>query len=66
MNLFDELKLKFRTGDIVTRLVLINCGVFVVSLLLDIIFTLFSYGEDKLAYTMLNFPWDPVVLMHKP
>lgn len=41
MNLFDELKLKFRTGDIVTRLVLINCGVFIVSLLLDIIFTLF-------------------------
>ena len=48
MSLIDELKLKFRTGDIVTRLVLINCAVYVTLLLLDIFFTLFSFGEPSL------------------
>ena len=66
MSLIDELKLKFRTGDIVTRLVLINCGMFVVMLLLDIWFTLFSFGEDKFAYIACNYPWSPYILARRP
>lgn len=66
MSLIDELKLKFRTGDIVTRLVLINCAVFVAMLLLDICFTLFSFGEDKFAFTVCNYPWSPYILARRP
>ena len=66
MSLIDELKLKFRTGDIVTRLVLINCAVFVILLLLDINFTLFSFGEDKFAFIVCNYPWSPYILVKRP
>ena len=66
MSLIDELKLKFRTGDIVTRLVLINCAVFVILLLLDINFTLFSFGEDKFAFIVCNYPWSPFILAKRP
>lgn len=66
MGLIDELKMKFRTGDIVTRLVLINCAVFVILLLLDINFTLFSFGEDKFAFIICNYPWSPYILLSRP
>ena len=66
MSLIDELKLKFRTGDMVTRLVFINCAVFLVMLLLDIWFTIFSFGEDKFAYIVCNYPWSPYILAKRP
>lgn len=66
MSLIDELKLKFRTGDIVTRLVLINCAVYVTLLLLDIFFTLFSFGEAKFAFIVCNYPWSPYLLLKRP
>ena len=66
MGLIDELKLKFRTGDIVTRLVFINCVVFLAMLLLDIWFTIFSFGEDKFAYIVCNYPWSPYILAKRP
>lgn len=66
MNLFQELLQKFRTGDILTRLVLLNCGVFVFALVLDILFTLFSIGPDKMAFMAMNYPWDPFVLVIRP
>lgn len=66
MGLIDELKLKFRTGDLVTRLVFINCAMFLVMLLLDIWFTLFSFGEDKFAYMVCNYPWSPFILAKRP
>lgn len=66
MGLIDELKQKFSTGDIVTRLVFINCGVFLVMLMLDIWFTLFSFGEDKFAYIVCNYPWSPFILAKRP
>ena len=65
-NLLQELKEKFRTGDILTRLLFINCGIFVFTLLLDITFTLFSFGENKLAYIVLNYPWKPLTLLYRP
>ena len=66
MGLIEELKLKFRTGDIVTRLVLINCAVFVILLLLDINFTLFSFGDDKFAFIVCNYPWSPYLIALRP
>ena len=66
MDLLNELKLKFRTGDVATRLVIINFAVFALSLLLDITFTLFSIGADRLAYTALYYPWNPAMLAVKP
>ena len=66
MNLFEELKNKYRTGDIVTRLVFINCAVFVFSLTLDIVFTLCAFGQDRLAYISLNYPWSPWMLAVRP
>lgn len=66
MNLFNELKVKFMTGDILTRLLFINCGVFIILLSLDITFTLFSIGDDKIAFTACNYPWNPIVLAFRP
>lgn len=66
MSLIDELNMKFRTGGIVTRLVLINCAVFVAMLLLDISFTLFSFGDDKFAFTVCFYPWSPYLVAVRP
>jgi len=66
MSLIDELNMKFRTGGIVTRLVLINCAVFVAMLLLDISFTLFSFGDDKFAFTVCFYPWSPYLVTVRP
>ena len=66
MNIFQELKTKFLTGEVLTRLLFINCAMFVTALTLDITFTLFSFGEDKLAFTSLNYPWNPLLLLLKP
>lgn len=66
MSLIEELKLKFRTGDIVTRLVFINCAVFVFLLLLDIVFTLFSFGDVKFAFLVCYYPWSPFMLAFRP
>lgn len=66
MSLLDELISKFRSGDIVTRLVFINCAVFLVMLLMDINFTLFSFGEDRYAYIVCNYPWSPYILIRRP
>lgn len=66
MNLFEEIKQKFRTGDVLTRLLIINCAVFVLALTLDITFTLITFGTDKIAFTSLNYPWNPLMLAFKP
>ena len=66
MNLLSELKIKYLRGDILTRLLFLNCGLFVFLLLLDIIFTLFSFGEDKFAYIVCNYPWSPYLIALRP
>lgn len=66
MSLLDELISKFRSGDIVTRLVFINCAVFLAMLLMDINFTLFSFGEDRYAYIVCNYPWSLYLLIRRP
>ena len=66
MNFFKEIAEKFRTGDVLTRLLLINCGMFVLILLLDVTFTLVSFGTEKFAAQVFQFPWDPISLLFRP
>ena len=66
MNLFQEIGQKFRSGNILVRLLIINCAVFVLALSLDITFTLITFGADKIAFTSLNYPWNPLLLAFKP
>ena len=66
MSLLDELISKFHSGDLVTRLVFINCAMFLAMLLLDIWFTIFSFGEDKFAYMVCYYPWSPYILIKRP
>ena len=40
MDILEELKIKFKTGDVLTRLLFINCGMYVILLFLDISFIL--------------------------
>lgn len=66
MNIFEEIRQKFRTGDILARLLIINCAMFVLALTLDITFTLITFGADRIAFTSLNYPWNPLLLALKP
>lgn len=66
MNILEELKLKFRTGDVLTRLVLVNCGMFVLILIADIFYTLFTSGTDMSIARFFQFPWNPAVLLRQP
>lgn len=66
MNFFKEIWQKFISGNVLTRLLMINCAVFVISLTLDITFTLFTFGADRIAYTSMNYPWNPIILALKP
>lgn len=66
MNIFKEIAEKFRTGDVLTRLLLINCGMFVLILLLDVTFTLISFGTEKFAAEVFQFPWNPISLALRP
>lgn len=66
MNIIEELKLKFRTGDTLTRLVLINCGMFVFILLADIFYTLLKSGPDTSAAFLFQYPAGPATLLRRP
>lgn len=66
MNWIDRLKERFCMADVLTRLLFINLGVYILALLLDVTFTLFSIGPDDMAYTVLNYPYNPIALAIKP
>ena len=66
MNIFKELTEKFRTGDVLTRLLFINCGLFIPIILLDITFTLISFGTASFAAQFFQYPWNPIVLAFRP
>ena len=66
MNFFKQISEKFRTGDVLTRLLLINCGMFVLILLLDVTFTLVSFGIEKFSVQVFQYPWDPINIALRP
>ncbi len=66
MDILEELKIKFKTGDVLTRLLFINCGMYVILLFLDISFILFSFGQDKYAFLVCYYPWSPYTIAFRP
>lgn len=66
MALIDDLKNRYRNGDVLTRLLFINTGVFVLLLLLDITFTLISIGRAEFAAELFQYPWNPAILLVRP
>jgi hypothetical protein len=63
MALIDDLKNRYRNGDVLTRLLFINIGVFVLLLLLDITFTLITVGRTGFAAELFQYPWNPAILL---
>jgi len=65
MKLIDDIKGKYANGDILTRLVMINCAVFVLSLAVDIFLTLFSRSPLSVA-GLFHYQWSTVHLLSRP
>lgn len=64
-NIFGDLKRTFRSGSILTKLIYINVGVFIVLRLTAIFFILFNVqGFSLLQYVQM--PSSPMQLLYKP
>ncbi|MDR1356065.1 MAG: rhomboid family intramembrane serine protease [Tannerellaceae bacterium] len=64
-NFLDNLKLAFQRGSILTKLIYINVGAFIVLRLCDVIFLLFNVRGVSL-YDYLNMPSSPALLLLRP
>jgi membrane associated rhomboid family serine protease len=63
--IFNKLKQTFHHGNILTKLLFINAGVFIIVRLLDVCFTLFNFhGFSPLPW--LQLPSLPPLLLQKP
>ena len=65
MNIPDELTYKFRSGDVVTRLLFINGGMYILMLLIGIVFTIITGSDDALK-SAFRYPGDVQTLIHHP
>lgn len=65
-TIFTDLKKKFRNGTILTQLIFINAGVFIIIRLMDVFMTLFSKGGYFSFLPYLQMPSDPLLLLQKP
>lgn len=64
-NIFGDLKRTFHNGSILTKLIYINVGLFIIIRLTAVLFILFNVqGFSFLQY--LQMPSSPVQLLHKP
>lgn len=66
MSIFDEIKSKYMNGDVLRRLLIVNCGMFVLILLTDITFTLIGVGDTGYAAMLFQFPWSTLALALRP
>lgn len=66
MTVFNDIKLKYLNGDVLRRLIIINCAVFVLILLTDITFTFIGVGDTGYAATLFQFPWNTLELVVRP
>jgi membrane associated rhomboid family serine protease len=64
-DIFTKLKYTFRNGSILTKLIYINVGVFVVIHLVDVCFILFNLQEFSLL-PYLQMPSSPSLLLYRP
>jgi len=65
MKLIDDIKGKYANGDTLTRLVLINCAVFALSLAVDIFLTLFFKNAISAA-ELFQYQWNAGHLLSRP
>ena len=66
MSIIDEIKNKYRDGDVLRRLLIVNCGMFVLILLTDITLTLIGIGDTGYAAMLFQFPWNTIELAVRP
>ena len=67
MAIADEIKESFRQGGVVTRLIYVNVGVFLVFLILDAFFSLAQHAEwAYIIKSWFSVPADPGALLLKP
>ncbi len=64
MGIFDDLRLKYNTGQLPIKFIFINVGLFLVVRLSDIICTLMGSPFSVAPY--LELPSDPTLLLHRP
>lgn len=64
MNITDEIKESFRQGSVLTRLIYVNIGVFVLVRLINVAF--FLMGKDLPILAWLALPADSHVLLTRP
>ena len=69
-SIWDDLKYSMRTGDMATKLIVVNFAVFVLTKLLFLILGGFTLGNPDSAYsTVLHYfcvPGDPMRLLMQP
>lgn len=64
MSIFQDLKRQFRSGDYLTRLLYINCGIFLILKIALVICMLFEFPVNWILY--LELPSSLSVLAHTP
>lgn len=62
----DELSMRWRTGDILTRLIFVNVAVFIVLRMVAIIITLSGGDADSIWIKWFELPSDLLELFHRP
>ena len=66
MSIFDEIKSKYLSGDVLRRLLIVNCAAFILILFIDIVFTLAGIGDRGYAAMLFQFPWNTMELAVRP
>lgn len=66
MKILYEFRDKFLTGDVLTRLLLINCAMFVMVLLAHVLFTLITMSSNVTVAGIFQFPASPFRLALRP
>ena len=64
-NFITDLKLRFRSGSVLTKLIYINIGVFIVVRLAALALKLFGFSYAPFL-TWLEMPSSPIMLLHRP
>ena len=65
-SIIDDIKLSFKSGDALTRLILINLGVYVAFLLLRILSFLFQTDISAFFISFTALPSDLLTLATRP
>ena len=64
MGIFDDLRLKYKTGQLTVKFIFINVALFLVVRLTDVFCTLLGVPFSLTPY--LELPSDPMLLLYRP